>query len=573
MTSHLTKNRSKRMWSGRVDYIALSRDLVHGIGIGVYIIQNKKFVYVNPFFEKLTGYSSDELLGMRALSLVVPKDRATVRKKAARYLKNRQSAKSYEYRFKKKNGEVIWALERVSPILYMGQRATLGSFMDIGERKRLEEALIHSEEIHRTMLAQMSELYAELDLAGNFTFLNDAVYHNLGYSGEELIGKHYSCIIVDEDIKNLFAVFNTVYTTGEPNKGFAHKARRKDGSALFSETSVDIRRNEQGEVIGFRSVSRDVTDHKLSEDAIRKSEQRYRDILDQIDDGYYEVDDRGNYTFFNDALCHQLGYSKEELKGLNYKAYIPPEERRKVIEAYTEVFTTGIPQRWLPITNIRKDGARIFVEDSISPLRDETGRIIGLRGISRDMTERKLADDRSVMRRDLAIALNAATSLENALSVCLEAAIKISGMDSGVVFMVDEKTGDIRLYAQKGFSQDLEKKYASFGPDSPYSELILNGDALYGHREAFTSPFQDDLSSQDVTVAALVPVKHAGKVIACLIVTSRTSDEIPGYARNSLETIAAEIGTSIDLSRSREALKKSEQRYRFIADHTDDVIW
>ncbi|MDD5493225.1 MAG: PAS domain S-box protein [Dehalococcoidia bacterium] len=573
MTPLLTKNRSKREWGSRVDYIALSRDLVHGIGIGVYIVQNRKFVYVNPFFERLTGYTSEELIGTKALNLVIPKDRIKVRKKATRYLKNQQISKSYEYRFQKKNGEIIWVLERVSPIVYMGERATLGSFMDIGERKHLEEALIHSEEIHRTMLEQMSELYAEVDLAGNFTFLNEAVYHHLGYSSEELLGKNYSCFTVEDDVKNLFDVFNEVYSMGESNKGFAHRARRKDGTVLFFETSVDLRRDEHGEICGFRSVSRDVTDHKLAEDVIHKSEQRYRDILAQIDDAYYEVDEKGNYTFFNDTMCRQLGYTREELQGLNYKAYIPPHERRKVVEAYSRVFSSGMPQRWLPMTNIRKDGSRIYVEDSIYPLRDETGKIIGLRGISRDMTERKLADDRSIMRRDLAISLNAATSLENALSICLEAAIKISAMDSGVVFMVDEKTGEIRLYAQKGFSAAMEKQYTSLGRDSPYSALILEGEALYGPREVFAPPFHDDLVAENVTVAAVVPVKHGNSIIACLIVTSRTLPEIMAYARNSLETIAAEIGTSIDLSKSREALRKSEQRYRFIADHTDDIIW
>jgi len=143
--------------SGQVDYVALSRDLVDAVESGVYIIQSKKFVYVNPFFAKLTGYSREELIGTRYSKFVLPQDRPAVRKKAIRNLKSRVGSRPYEYRFIKKNGEIMWVMERVSPIGYMGQKAALGSFVDITERKRLEEALEHSEKTYRTILEKMND--------------------------------------------------------------------------------------------------------------------------------------------------------------------------------------------------------------------------------------------------------------------------------------------------------------------------------------------------------------------------------------------------------------------------------
>ena len=185
------QTKGRRRVAGQVDYVALSRDLVDAVESGVYIVQSKKFVYVNPFFARLTGYSPDELIGIRSFKLVLPQDRPAVRKKATRNLKSRHASSPYEYRFIKKNGETIWVMERVSPIEYMGQKAALGSFVDITPRKRLEEALAHSEETYRTMLEQMYDSYYEVDLAGNFTFVNDSVCRNLGYASEEMVGQSY----------------------------------------------------------------------------------------------------------------------------------------------------------------------------------------------------------------------------------------------------------------------------------------------------------------------------------------------------------------------------------------------
>ncbi|MCX6001598.1 MAG: PAS domain-containing protein, partial [Chloroflexi bacterium] len=275
MPSKSKQNKGRGRMSGQVDYVALSRDLVDAVESGVYIVQSKKFVYVNPFLAKLTGYSREELIGMRSLKLVLPQDRPAVRKKAIRNLKSRLGPRPYEYRFIKKDGEIMWVMEKVSPIGYMGQKAALGSFVDITERKRLEEALAHSEKTYRTILEKMYDSYYEVDLAGNFTFVNDSVCLNLGYSWEEMVGQSYRFTTPPDDIKPLFIAFNQVFNTGIPNIGFAHGILRKDGSVILVESSISVRENEQGEIIGFRSVSRDITERKQLEEALARSEERY----------------------------------------------------------------------------------------------------------------------------------------------------------------------------------------------------------------------------------------------------------------------------------------------------------
>jgi diguanylate cyclase (GGDEF)-like protein/PAS domain S-box-containing protein len=109
-------------------------------GTGIYIVQDRKFQYVNSLFQEMTGYTEQELLGMHSLDFVHPEDREMVRKKAIESLKGGSSLPC-EYRFVRKNGEIIWVLEKVTSTEYKGERATVGSFMDITERKQLEQKL------------------------------------------------------------------------------------------------------------------------------------------------------------------------------------------------------------------------------------------------------------------------------------------------------------------------------------------------------------------------------------------------------------------------------------------------
>ena len=129
----------------------------------------------------------------------------------------------------RRTDKVMWVLETITPIVYKEDRATLGSFMDITERKRMEAALRQSEEKYRTILESIQEGYFEVDLNGNFTFCNDSMSRLTGYSKEELLGMNHKQFTNEETAKEVFQAFNKVYTTGEPSKGFDWQIIRKDG--------------------------------------------------------------------------------------------------------------------------------------------------------------------------------------------------------------------------------------------------------------------------------------------------------------------------------------------------------
>ena len=261
------------------------------------------------------------------------------------------------------------------------------------EHTNKEEILRQSAERYRTLMEEMREGYFETDLEGNYTFFNDVICSQLGYTRDELMGLNYRAYIPEEDVKKVYKVYNEIYRTGKPRRLYPAVNIAKDGTRIFIESSILPRRSSKGEVIGFRGIIRDVTERKRTDEALNRSEEKYRTILHEMDEGYYEVDLAGNYTFCNDVICTRLGYAREELMGMTYKVYTPEEDVDTVFSIYNQVYRTGQPRRWFPVTHVASDGTRIFVENSILPIRNSEGRITGFRGISRDVTERKRMEE------------------------------------------------------------------------------------------------------------------------------------------------------------------------------------
>ena len=144
-----------------------------------------------------------------------------------------------------------------------------------------------------------------------------------------------------------------------------------------------------GDTTFFSAFIRDVSERVETQKVLQGSEERYRTILESIEDGYYEVDLAGNLTFYNEALSRVLGYPIEKLMGMNNRDFSDAENAKKLYQSFSQVYKTGDPMKGLIWQVARQDGSQGFIETSISLLKDETGISIGFRGIARDITARK----------------------------------------------------------------------------------------------------------------------------------------------------------------------------------------
>ncbi len=162
---------------------------------------------------------------------------------------------------------------------------------------------------------------------------------------------------------------------------------------LFDSTLLIILLSPLLYVFLFRPLVRDRADSKRAEEALGRSEKRYRTILESIDEGYFEVDLKGNFTFVNDSMCKIRGSSRDELIGTNNREYMDQKTAKRVYRNFNELYRTGKSVKGIEWESIRKDSTKRYVESSASLMKDSNGNPVGFRGIVADITERKLAEE------------------------------------------------------------------------------------------------------------------------------------------------------------------------------------
>ena len=354
------------------------------------------YTFVNDALCRHMGYTKDELIGVNARSHISKEDVDNVSKAFTNIYTTGKPAREIPYAFIRKDGTTGFAENTGSPLL--NQKGAIigfrGIVQDTTERRQTEAALRQSEEKHRNIIENIQDGYFEVDLDGNFTFFNEAMREIHGYPKEELMGMNHRQSADKENAKKVFKAFNEIYKTGITGSIFDYEIIRKDGTRRQVEVSASLQKDASGKPIGFRGISRDITERKKMEETIRQSEERYRTILDEMEDGYFELDLAGNFTFANEADCRLLGYPKEELIGSNFRSQIAKEEFDTVYGAFSNIYITGKPQRGISYKAIRKDGSTGYAEVAGFPLRNQKGEIIGFRGIGRDITARKLTEEK-----------------------------------------------------------------------------------------------------------------------------------------------------------------------------------
>jgi diguanylate cyclase (GGDEF)-like protein/PAS domain S-box-containing protein len=374
------------------DLFNLAEDIIANVDVGIYLVHQGRFAYASPLFLKLSGYSEAELIGHSSLDHVHPEDRDSVRERAVKRLKGECSG-AYEYRFIRRDRQPIWVLEMVTPIDYRGERATLGSFMDITDRKSMEERLRESEKKYRTILEEIDEAYYEVDLSGNFTFVNEAVCRRLGYSREELIGMNYRGYTPEKEYEEVFKTYVKVFQEDKTLKWYPFQNIRKDGTVLSIEASISPLRNKEGETIGFRGITTDITERKRMEETIRESEERYRTIIDEMEEWFFETDPAGQFLFVNDAFLRAMGYTEKELVGQNFRILIRQEDGDLAYKIFNQVYQTGEAIKDFPHEFTLPNGIKKIAEISIFPKRNREGKFIGFRGVGHDITARKRTEE------------------------------------------------------------------------------------------------------------------------------------------------------------------------------------
>ena len=313
-----------------------------------------------------------------------------------------------------------------------------------------------------------------------------------------------------------------------------------------------------------------IIDRLSSRQALQASEEKYRLVVENAREAIFIAQD-GMLKFANQNTASMIGYPPKDLPSKPFIDFIHPDDREFVVERHLRRLKGEIFEETYPFRVVRSDGQVRWVEIQAVLIQWE-GRPATLNFIT-DITERRQSEERGRIRRDLAISLIGITDIETASRLCLDAAINISGFDSGVVYLHDEDTGDFRATCYRGITPALVEELSVLPAGTSWSRLLMKGLSLYAKSEEFAPPFNEVLRPEGLSFTATIPVLHGEQVLASLGVYSHTVDNMPDVIRNSLEAIAADIGIMIERIRTRQELKSSNERYQIIAENTGDVIW
>ncbi|MHA2094515.1 MAG: PAS domain S-box protein [Candidatus Hodarchaeales archaeon] len=165
---------------------------------------------------------------------------------------------------------------------------------------------------------------------------------------------------------------------------------KKDGKRFSAEVSSSLFEIRGKKVI--QGIVRDISERKKVEETLLASEEKYRTILENIEDSYYEVDLKGRFTFFNRNLSKILGYTEEEIMGMSFKQYCNESVATQVFKTFNEVYRTGKPVKEFKLEYKKKNGTIGFSDVSVSLIVDSSGRKQGFRGIIRETSERRKAE-------------------------------------------------------------------------------------------------------------------------------------------------------------------------------------
>jgi len=288
----------------------------------------------------------------------------------------------------------------------------VGIIEDITERRRSETALRESEEHYRSLVENADEAIIVIQ-DGKIKFVNARAVEAFGYSVQEFMSIPVFELVHPEDRDMVVKRYLEKINGDAAPTRYTYRALHKKGLVAWIEiSSILISWEDRPATLNLIT---DITDRKKAEDALREREEKYRTILESMEDGYFEQDLAGSFIFVNDSMSRIYGYSKEELIGLNYKQYTDLESGRKCFHAYENIYKTGKPGKVVDFDITRKDGTRRHVESSVSLIKDPDGNSIAFRGIVRDVTERKQGEEalsRSFARlRDALAATVGATAM------------------------------------------------------------------------------------------------------------------------------------------------------------------
>jgi len=518
-----------------------------------------EFRAVNEAAVNHYGYSREEFLKMTALDIrpaeEVPKLLAYVAKKSGTH------DAAGHWKHCKKDGSVIDVEVNWHKLDFAGRPSYLVMANDITEQRQAEAAMRESEERYRELFENANDIIYTIDLAGNFTSLNQTGERVTGYTQTEALNMNLTQVVVPEQVDLARAMLARKLDTDKATV-YELDIITKSGQRIPLELSSRLIYQE-GKPVGVQGIARDISARKGAEEALKDSEEKFRSIVETTNEWIWAIDLEGKHTYTNPAIEQILGYTAEEMLGANSVAFLHEDDRRKVEELLPQLIRekrgwTGLVLRWK-----HKQGGYRYLESNGLPVFDQQGNLIGYRGADRDITERRRMEAERQVIFEIIQGVITTPTLDELLKLIHHSISKLLYAENCFVALHDPATDLIH------FEFWLDK-YDPVPPPRPVgkkgfaSYVLQTGKPLLLTRELTNQMVERGEVENSGTPSASwlgVPLRTPSRTLGVLVVQNYEDED--AYTEQDLElltSVGSQTALAIERKRAESELQQQAER-------------
>lgn len=552
------------------------------------------FLEMNDKFCGILGYSRSELLAMTFIQLTHPDDLEMTKEYVQRLLEGELKDHTVEKRYVRKNGQPMWSLTTVTlqkdtagqPIRY------IGVIEDITQRKQVEIERTH---LTSVLDKSLNEIYMFDTETLLFQYVNQGALRNLGYTAEALWAMTPIDIMPEYTEADFRAMIQPLLLGNEEKLVFHTIHRRADGSdypvEVHLQCSIDL-----GEPV-FVAVVLDITQRKMSEDALRRSEQELRTLADSMPQLSWMADADGHIFWYNHRWYEYTGKLFEDLQGWGWQSVHDPEILPQVMERWEHSLSTGEPfEMEFPLRGA--DGQFRWFLTRVHPLKNAEGQILRWFGTNTDVDQVKrihqaLEDETRILEllNHTGTILSSNLDLQTLVQSVTDAATQLSGANFGAFFynVINAEGESLLLYTLSGAPREAFDKFGlprntqvfnpTFRGEGPVRSADITKDPRYGKMVPHHGVPAGHLPV--CSYLAVPVVSRSGEVIGGLFFGHREADMFTERHERIIVGMAAQAAIAIDNARlyetaqfaaaEREKLLDSERAARLEVERSSEM--
>jgi PAS domain S-box-containing protein len=585
----------------------LVRQIPETVADGIYLVdRNGRMTFANSAAERILGVPRDVILRRTYNDVrwqITKPDGAPFPDNSQPFVRVMQTGTpvyGVEQRIERPDGTRAIVSVNAAPIQDADGKVVgeVGSLTDITERKRAEAALQRSERRYRLLFEGVSVM-SVLTKPGEdelpvIVDCNDLFAATLGYTRCEVAGRPA-------------ADFYTADSRKKMAEGGYQRAMRgqllteerelltKDGKVINTLVSAVPDVDASGKSVGTQAMFVNITQRKYAEEELRRSEERYKNIVENASDIIYRTDRDGRLEFCNPTSSRILKYSNEEFIGQHFLSFVHPNYRREVRKYYQEQYEKQIPSTYHEFIAIGRDGSEHWIGQNVQILKIEN-EISGFQAVARDITDQKNAEGELLRRNQelgtlnrIGQALNRLAEPSEILEMIFDSIRQVMGPRDMYIALYDEAKQWITfpIYTVGGKRIDRQGR----APGNYLSEYVIRTKApLFIPRNMKQSRenLRIELTGPQSKCYLAVPMVVGGKAIGVIAVQDYEREDaydsghvellgtIASQAAHALENARLFAAVQQELTerkRTEEALRQSEARHRALLEGLPDAIW